>query len=324
MQYNKFKFVIILFFCFLGASITAFILQRNNNLIRKDLSTDKTEVHKQNDQKSVAEQQSEPQTTETDSQTQSDNIEDLEILLGDLIEGDIGDALDMVWSNREITSDFKDRNEIAEEVKKFPILSNVEVSEEQLDLLRNCITEIIFNNGNNDYDSYLNFIRKSGETIPHYICELARKSLIGSGTPEEEIPDDPWKLLSEDLKDRKKVFECSSMWKGLVSEGSQIKLFESQTSQLPLGDDLYDLRGGMTTFRDLTDPPISLDETIKTKGKVTMADVQIFIAHEDLTGGVVWPYIIRYWFDPINKLWRVERAALFQNRHTSYRIYILP
>lgn len=324
MQFDKAKIVIVLICCFLGASIIAFLLKRDGNLV----PIDKAGKHELQESKANQNQPA-PQNkvalnnANNEPETQYDNIEDLEALSGDLLEGDIGDVMDMEWKSREITSDFSDRNKVAEVIRQFPIVSDIAVSKEQLDLIRNCATEMIFNNGNNDYDSYLNFLRKSGEMVGQSVCELARKHFINRGIPEEEVPTDPWELLSEDLKHRKEA-GIMSMWKGLVSEGSSIKIFEAQTSKLPIGKKLKKLRGAIRTYRDLTAPPISLDEMLKTKGKVVMADVQIFIAHDDSTGGVVWPYIIRYWFDSINNSWRVQKAALFENRHTAYLIYILP
>ncbi len=92
-----------------------------------------------------------------------DNIDDLEALSGDLVEGGIDEVMDKIWSSREITSDFSDRERTAEVISQFPIVSNIALSEKQLDMLRNCATEMIFNNGNSDYESYLSFVKNSGE-----------------------------------------------------------------------------------------------------------------------------------------------------------------
>ena len=322
MQIEKSKIIIVLICCFLGASLIAFLLKRDGTHIPKEKPTDKAGKHQLYE--SQTQQQLERQTTESfdttgaDPETQSDNIEDLEALSGDLLEGDIGDVMDMEWSSREITSDFSDRNKVAEVIGQFPITSDITVSEEQIDMLRNCVTEMIFNNGNNDYDSYLNFVRKSGETVQQFKIESIRTRLIEKGISEEEISTDPWKLLSEDHHGRK------SLWKGLVSEDSNIKIFEAQTSKLPIGKKLKELRGGSRTYNDLTAPPISLDEMLTKKGKVLMADVMFFIAHEDVTGGIVWPYTTRYWFDPINSSWRVQKLVLFRNRSKMWSISVLP
>ncbi len=114
------------------------------------------------------------------------------------------------------------------------------------------------------------------------------------------------------------------MWKGLVLEGSNIKIFEAQSPKLPIGEKLKELRGGIRFYNDHTAPPISLEEMLKKNGKVLMADVMFFITHDDSTGGVVWPYTIRYWFDPENNSWRVQKLALFRNRHRMWAISVLP
>jgi len=328
MQFDKTKIVIVLICCFVGASIITFLLKRDNNLVPKDKPTDKAEKRelkesKAKQNKQTAQNKEDSNKAQKDPETIYDNIEDLEALSGDLLEGDIGDVMDMEWSSREITSDFSGRNKVAEVIGQFPITSDITVSEEQIDMLRNCVTEMIFNNGNNDYDSYLNFVRKSGETVQQFKIESIRTRLIEKGISEEEISTDPWKLLSEDLNNKKKLGRMS-LWKGLVSKGSNIKIFEAQTSQLPIGKKLKELRGGIRTYNDLTAPPISLDEMLTKKGKVLMADVMFFIAHEDVTGGIVWPYTTRYWFDPINNSWRVQEVVLFRNRSKMWPIYVLP
>lgn len=323
MQINKSKIIIVLICCFLGASIIALVLMRDGNLVSKDITTNNTEIIELQESKSRQNPQT-PQNKEGSNNTKIeletiyDNIDDLEALSGDLVEGGIDEVMDKIWSSREITSDFSDRERIAEVIRQFPIVSNIALSEKQLDMLRNCATEMIFNNGNNDYESYLSFVKNSGETVQQFKIESIPRRLIEKGINEEDISTDPWELLSTDLKKNR------SMWKGLVSEGSNIKIFETQISKLPIGKKLKELRGAITYYHDLTAPPVSLDEMLTKEGKVIMADVMFFIAHDDSTGGIVWPYTIRYWFDSVNNSWRVQKLALFRNRHKAYPISVLP
>jgi len=317
VQFEKSKIIIALICCFLGASIIAFMLKRNTSFAPKDISTDIAEKHELQESK-AAQNKEDPSKAQKDLETIYDNIDDLEALSGDLFEGDVGDVMDRIWSGREITCDFSNHERTAEVISQFPIISDFTVSEEQTDMLRNCITEMIFNNGNSDYDGYLNFLRDSGETVKQFKIKSIRKRLIEKGISEKDIPTDPWELLSKDFKTK------GSLWKGLVSKGSNIKIFEVQTSQLPICEKLIELRGAIRTYRDHTAPPISLDEILTKNGKVLMADVMFFIAHDDSTGGTVWPYTIRYWFDPVNSLWRVQKLVLFRNRHKIWSIYVLP
>lgn len=324
MQGDKSKTVIVLSCCFLGAGIVAFMFQRDGSPALEEKPRDQAG---QNELRESTTQRQRGETSDTlraEPNVQSDDLADLETLSGNLIEGDIGDILDIEWSSREISSDFSDCNKVTEVVRQFPIVSDIVVLEKQLNKLYDCVSKMLFYNGNDDYNSYLDFLRKSGETVDQSFYELGRARWIRGGIPEEEIPTDAWKWLSEDLKRLYRAVGCSSMWEGLVLDGSNIKIFEAQTSEPPFGRDLYKLRGSMTTFRHVTTPPTTVDEVLKTNGKVLMADVQVFIAHNNSTGGEVWPYIIRYWFDPIHNSWRVEKAALFNNRHKAYRIQILP
>lgn len=263
--------------------------------------TDQAEDTQQADEASVI--------PKNDTEMGYDDMADLKALLRDIIDGDVGDAMDMAWSSRQITSDFSDRSKVAEVISQFPIVSDIAVSEEQTELLRNCVTEWIFNNGNDDYESYLSFLRESGMTIqPH------------EGEP---LPANPWKVCAESLRWNKENSGLMSRWEGLVLEGSNIKIFEAQTTNLPLGRVLRKLRGAIRTYGRLFAPPISPDDVLKSEGKILMADVQVFIAHDASTGGVVWPFIIRYWFDPVHSSWRAQQAALFRNRHKDYRICII-
>ncbi len=308
MQFDKAKIIIVLICCFLGASIIGFLLKRDSNLVSKDQTMDN--AGKNELQESKAKQNKEAlNNAQKDLEAIYDNIDDLEALSGDLIEGDIGDVMDKIWSSREITSDFSDRERIAEVIRQFPITSEIALSEEQTGLLHNCVTEMIFNNGNDNYESYLSFLRESGETLHRH-----------EGEP---LPANPWKVFAESLRWNKENRGFMSKWEGLVLEGSNIKIFEAQTSQLPIGKKLQELRGAITTFSKMTVPPISPDDVLKSEGKILMSDVMFFIAHDDSTGGTVWPYIIRCWFDPVYSSWRVKRAVLFRNRRKYYTIDIL-
>ena len=102
-----------------------------------------------------------------------------------------------------------------------------------------------------------------------------------------------------------------SRWTGLILEGSEIRVFESRESEPPIGGDLYQLRGAIGTFRHFTEPPVPLQEVLRDNGKVLMADVRLLIAHDDGMGGVVWPYVVRYWFDYAGGTWRPHRGVNF-------------
>ena len=306
---NKNKlFIGILLCCFIFAAIITFVIKSQTQYSHNHNHSDQDNTIHQLEISEVS--QNEQQDNNNISENTSEDIKELESLLGDMIDGDIGDALDMVWSNREIVSDFSDYNNIAKIINQIPIKSNINISNEQSNQLYNSITKMVFSNGNNDYDDYFSFLKESGEIV--HLHE------------DQTVPEDPWKTLTEDLKYNKEEFGLESMWKGFVLEGSNIQIFKARSANLPIGQDLYSLRGAIRTFGLLTDPPISLNDMLEKEQEVLMADVTFFISHNDLTGGVIWPYIVRYWFDPVNKFWRVEKVALFRNRNVDYRIAIVP
>jgi len=329
MKIDKTKITIVLIFCLLGVITIAFLLKRESNIDLSNQHRDQANKQKQHDNATTYKQQESQITdnshiTDNNTEIQSDDIRDLEVLLGDLIEGDIGDALDFEWSNWEITCDFSDKNKIEEIVRNFPVIGNAKLTQDQSDQLCNRITEMIFNHGCNNFNKHIDFLKKSGEIIGSSYYERMRKMEINRGIPEEEIPTDRWELLSKRIELIKNEHDRRSYWKGLVSEGSHITIFESTKSNLPIGSKLKQLRGGIAVYHNSFSHPISLEQAIGDQGKVIMADVQVFIAHEDSIGGVVWPYIARYWFDTVNNSWRAQKVALLRNRHTAYPIYILP
>lgn len=311
MQIEKTKIVTVLICCFLVTGVIAFIIGSEINIFLDDSSKDQesrqelTGILKQNQQKQ--------------QETETIPIKDLEILLGD-----IGDALDMIWSNREITCDFSNKNKIKEIVRNFPIVGNVKLTQDQLDQLYNWSTEMIFNHGNNNFSDYIDFLRMSGESIGPSYYEGMRKMEMNRGIPEKEIPNDHWELLSKRIEFIAKEHGRRTYWKGLVSEGSRITIFEATKSDLPIGSQLKQLRGSITIYKNAFFHPISVEQAIGDQGNVIMVDVRFFIAHDDSIGGVIWPYIARFWFDTVNNSWRAQKVALLSNRHTAYPIYILP
>lgn len=314
MKIEKSKLTLVLICCFLGAAIFVFLLKSNSNVNLKNRQPSPTVKQRPQDNAAnrngpALRNDAVSDIPKNDKEMEYDDISDLEALLGDIIDGDIGDAMDVVWSSREITCDFSDRSKVAEQVNQFPIVSDIPVLAEQLAQLRNCVTQMIFNNGNDDYESYLSFLRESGETIQAH-----------HGEP---LPPNPWKVHAESLRQNKENSGLMSRWEGLVLEGSRIKIFEAHTSNPPLGRDLRRLRGAIRVYGRMTVPPVRADDVLKSEGKILMADVQVFIAHDASTGGVVWPFIIRYWFDPVHSSWRAQQAALFRNRHKDPLIKII-
>lgn len=291
---------VLLFGCFLGAGLIAFIIQKNQPFAPED----QTKKHiGQNEFRESAAQHQHPMTPNTptsisEQNIPSDDIEDLEALLGDMVD-DVSDAIELVWSSREISSDFSDYNEVEAVIGQFPIVSKMNVKTEQLDQLRDNITTTLYYGAIDDFDSLARFLKESGEKPAAF-----------------QNAADPWQSYLEEVKHEKNEYGFRSRWKGLVLEGSKIKVFETQTSDPPmLGNEIYDFCGAVCTFDHRTLPPISLEELLKEEGKALMADMLVFIQHDDEMGGVVWPYVFRYFFDPINNKWRVKRQIQYSNKN---------
>ena len=252
----------------------------------------------------------------------SKELDEIEALSPELLTGDVGDMMDRIWASREIASHFTSRKEVGDAVAKIPFTGHVEVSQEQAEILRNQVTELVFDNGHNNFSAYLTFLKKTGQVISEKQEKDLRDIFADRGLPSDQIPKDPWELLAKFL-DGAGASPTVCRWKGLSVDGSEIRIFETQEPEPPIGGDLYQLRQALSQFRRFTEPPVSLDETLQRTGKVVMADVRILIAHDEGMGGVVWPYIIRYWREPDSNIWRAHEAVLFQNRRMAPDGYIL-
>jgi len=225
------------------------------------------------------------------------------------------DLVDMTWDSWHFDVEFTDRNKLAESIEGIPIKSKVATTQEQLSKLRSVLCEVLFDFGNNDFDAYYDFLKKSGETFPPYMIQAFRQDLITElGFPEDKIASDPWELLSQSSKEYKE----QSLWQGLVSHESRIDLFEANTHRLAEpGELLHKIRRSIATYKHVTVPPLTFEQIIEARGKAVVADITLFVTHTDETGGKVRPYVIRMWYDPVNNMWRPLRMTFFPNAYES-------
>lgn len=250
-------------------------------------------------------------TDDVPAELRSPELDEIDTLSAELLRGDTAALMEMIWASRKIDTHFASREEVNDVVGRIPLAGSVSVSEEQARPLRNALTELLFHNARQNYDAYLAFLKESGERVTAFNEKVLRDTFADYGIAADQIPADPWQLLGQWFKGVRSDEPTVSRWTGLILEGSEIRVFESREPEPPIGGDLYQLRGCIGTFRHFTEPPAPLQEVLRDNGKVLMADVRLLIAHDDGMGGVVWPYVVRYWFDSTNGTWRPHRGVNF-------------
>lgn len=236
-------------------------------------------------------------------------------LMPDMLGKSPADLMDMTWDSWQFDVEFSDRKKLTESIEGIPIKGKVATTREQVSKLRTVLCEVLFDFGNNDFDSYYDFLKNSGETFPPYMIQRFRQDLItGLGFPEDKIASDPWELLSQSCKE----YEEKSLWQGLVSYKSHIDLFEAHTHKLTEpGEDLHKIRRSIATYTHVTVPPLTFEQIIEERGKAIVADITLFVTHTDDVGGKVRPYVIRMWYDPVHNMWRPLRMTFFPNAYES-------
>ena len=153
--------------------------------------------------------------------------------------------------------------------------------------------------------------------ITKYLQNGALKYLAEKGVTDDELPKDLWEIVTLRFN-----IKANSGWSGFVRDSSeiriQIKKDKHEVDRMP-GEQFW-LIGGRAQYGrgHYGVPPISLEEMIKKKGEVLIADAILFIAHDESLSGEIYPYFIRYWLDPINNIWRPHKAVSFPKQGLNY------
>ena len=226
----------------------------------------------------------------------------------------LDDMIDMSWNSMRTDVLFKDgAAPVAQALAEVRWTGKELLDDQQADALRRTAAAVLAGYGTNDIPAYFQMLKESGETVGEMFGSTIRKDLAELGVPAGEIPSDPWEGRS--LYWRKTGRQ--TLWQGLCKERSQVTIYETNTDVLPNPgkDSFWPLRESIITFAHIGVPPASLPDTIKSKGKVTLAEVTVFISHSDEKGGKVVPYVIRFWYDPDRKVWRPGAMACYPNRY---------
>ncbi|MCX7022301.1 MAG: hypothetical protein NTW26_08550 [bacterium] len=232
--------------------------------------------------------------------------------LGD--KATLDDVVDMSWNSMRTDVLFKDgAAPVAQALAEVRWTGRELLDGQQADALRRTAAAVLAGYGTNDIPAYFQMLKESGETVGEMFDSMMRKDLAELGVPAGEIPSDPWETQS--LYWRKTGQQ--TLWQGLCKERSQVTVYETGTDALPKPGEstFWPLRNSIMTFAHIGVPPTSLPDTIKSKGKVKVADVTVFISHSDEKGGKVVPYVIRFWYDSDRKVWRPGAMTCYPNRY---------
>jgi hypothetical protein len=215
------------------------------------------------------------------------------------------ELLYMRWNSRQMSVDFEDRSKLAMFVRKIPVDANDVLTEHQLGLLYPAITEWLFCNGNNNRKSYYRYLLESKEKLTENQQEVIRKLARERNRPDVLEMNSLQKLVwfyNERM-------ECGIHWQGLVGEGTRIKVFVTETAHLlNPGNAIGQINQKIITYNRKTAPPISLEDELKNKGYVLVADLEIYVVSDK---GNIKPYFCRYWFDTENSVWRLKCVVFY-------------
>lgn len=325
MSSRKLKILCVLVSCFLVGFFTCVLFKLHSNRTAREtrlqerMSRSHSEANKSGNLD--AQTFSAPEVDLTTPDEPSDDYADLVDLhdMEELMDLKPADLLAMKWNSREVTCDFSDYKKVAEAVDAIPVSGEPKLPKEQEQNIKEFCSRMLFYNGRNEVDGFFSFLKESGETVNEYWVQWIRNYFMEKrNMTDDELPADPWKLVAFYRSERRFVWTA---WKGFVLDGSEIRIQIAKdmdsVSDLP-GTQFQAIGRAQAGFAHLGKPPISLEEMIKLKGEVLTADAILFIAHDESLSGDIFPYFIRYWFDPINNIWRPHLAVGYPRHSSGY------
>jgi hypothetical protein len=258
-----------------------------------------------------------------------DHSHDLSDDHGDLIDvSDMTELMDMTpaemlalkWNGFEVTCDFSDYQTVAKAVDAIQVSGEPNLSEDQEQNLKKICSQVLFHNGRNEVGDFFSFLEESGEVVDEYLLQVVREWLVEAmHMTDEELPTDPWKLVELYWKHNSLK---RTAWSGFARDNSEIRIRimkdKASADRMP-GQQFWAIGGrSQSVWAHFGVPPVSIEEIIAQKGEVVVVDVILFIAHDESLSEEIFPYFIRYWFDPVNDMWRPHRAKCFPRSGSGY------
>jgi hypothetical protein len=223
-------------------------------------------------------------------------------------------VLSMRWDSRKASADFTERSTVAMFIESIDVEGRDMLTEHQLDLLRSTITTFLFYNANNDREHYFSQLLDSQETLSERGKEAIAKDAIKRGRLDvlemKPLTQLVW-LYSETKCD----------WRGLMAEGTRIRVFTTATGHIEdPGRALFGVVHKVAWDGcKQTNPPVSLVSAAKKRGRILVADVEVFVSNDRHK---VMPYFCRYWFDSVDSIWRLETVVTYPVSFWSHGVIV--
>jgi len=236
--------------------------------------------------------------------------------LSHLTGGGPAEQMDMEWDSRAGTASCRSKDEFLQAIQKLPVTGEALIGSQQREQLTGFLGDLCVSFGTDNPRPYLQRLKQSGETVKPEFVEANRGALLQNLPASTPIPDDPWEqaaLLHQHAK-------FQSHWHEFVLSGSGIRLYKTtKEDNSTIGEGLWRVRQAITTFNHIGAPPLTAAAVLKQDKELLMAEVTLFIRHDDSMGGKVRPYIARLWYDSLNKVWRTNKMSAFQNGHDDFQ-----
>jgi hypothetical protein len=214
----------------------------------------------------------------------------------------VADILSMEWDARPVSLLFSGRREVAAFVDSIGVEGKELLTDRQLRRLRWAVTEFLFCNGTNDRKSYYRRLLQSREGLD----EMRLKGIWNLALQR----DQPDVLNREPLEQL--VWYCQEAglqthWRGLVAQGTRMKVLSTHIPDLPCaGAALEKLLGRGLSGVKKTAPPVTLEGAVRSKGSILVADLEVLVADDQRA---TEPYFCRYWYDADSSVWRLASVT---------------
>ena len=226
--------------------------------------------------------------------------------LGKAIDKTVYQVFDLQWNALETITDFSEYANVETFVHSMPVTGQDLLSVSQIAQLRKDIATLLYLNGREDRRRWFEYLFAAGEALTSEGRDLIRRLAEKEGKADwmdlEPLDQLLWYFSSWEAN-----------WKGLVAEGSRMKVFRTETAEIerPANRLMMHRPAGKSTYARKTTGPVSIDDQLMWEGSVLMADVEVLVKNHQ---GMVRPYVARYWFDSEGRRWRLQFVIKYSTK----------
>jgi hypothetical protein len=219
----------------------------------------------------------------------------------------VADILSMAWNARPVSTVFSGRRAVAAFVDSIGVEGKELLTDRQLRRLCQAVTEFLFCNGASDRKRYYRLLLQSHETLDEMrlkgIWNLALKRDKPEVLNREPLDQLVWYCQEAGLQ---------AHWRGLVAQGTRMKVFVTHIPDLPCaGAAMEKLLGKGLSGIKKTDAPVTLEDAVRSRGSTLVADLEVLVADDQRA---TEPYFCRYWYDADSSLWRLASVRGYPPR----------